>query len=86
MKFNNVDLTENAIILTRQHFADNAQGCIDEVLRGDVALASHVNQQDYFDDCNKRATMYLSGEHDHTFTFLQRAYWIQTGECVALLP
>jgi hypothetical protein len=28
----------------------------------------------------------LAGSYDHTLTFLQKAYWIQTGECVALLP
>jgi len=27
----------------------------------------------------------LAGKQDHTFTFLQRALWIQTGECVPLL-
>lgn len=86
MKFNNIELTEETVLLTRQHFADIMQGCIDEVLRGDVTLASHVDPKDYFDDCDKRANMYLSGEIDHNFTFLQRAYWIQTGDCVVMLP
>ena len=86
MKFNNVELTQETIIKTRQHFADNAQCCINEVLDGSVKLPDHVSNEDYFSDCRKRAERFLTGGGDHTFTFLQRAYWIQTGEMVALLP
>lgn len=86
MKFNNVELTQETILATRQHFADNRQACIDEILRGDVVLPSHNPQEEHFARLRQRAVDDLAGKHDHTWTFLQRAYWIQTGEMVALLP
>lgn len=79
-------LTNETIQVTRQWFADNSQACIDEVMSGDIVLPSHVNKVDYFASCRVRAVEHLSGKWDHTFTFLQRAHFIQTGECVALLP
>lgn len=85
-KFNNVELTQETILTTRKHFADNAQGCIDEVLSGNVVLPSHTSQDIYFKWQRQRMADSLDGFNDHTWTFLQRAYWIQTGECVALLP
>ena len=33
-----------------------------------------------------QAQDFLEGRHKMTFTFWQRAYAIQTGECIALLP
>lgn len=85
-KFNNVELSQETILATRKHFADNAQGCIDEVLSGGVVLPSHTDREEYFRKCRVRAVNHTVGSYDHTWTFLQRAYWIQTGECVALLP
>jgi hypothetical protein len=84
--FNNVELTPATMQATRQHFADNKQGQIDEILRGDVNLPSHNQQELHFARLRAMAKEDLAGTHDHTFTFLQRAYWIQTGESVALLP
>lgn len=81
--FNGTPLTDETINATRQWFADNAQACIDEAVRGDVRvndLAGYTAQQ------LERAASSLRGEGDHTFTFLQRAHYIQTGECVTLLP
>lgn len=86
MKFNNVELTQETILATRQHFADNAQGCISEVLSGEVKLPSQTDQKEYFRQQRVRAINHLAGNYDHTWTFLQRAYWIQTGDDVALLP
>jgi len=86
MKFNNVEITQETILATRQHFADIAQGCIDEVLRGDVKLPSHVDQEEYFRQQRVKRINTLAGNYDDTFTFLQRAYCIQTGEMIALLP
>lgn len=81
-----VKLTEQTMQAARQWFADNAQGCIDEVKRGDVILPKHTSQASYFEQCEKRKIQALAGEFDHTLTFLQHAHFIQTGECIALLP
>ena len=75
-------INDESMIATRQWFADNAQACIDEAVSGDVFvndLDSYVTWQ------RERATESMLGHHDHTFTFLQRAWFIQTGECIALL-
>lgn len=85
-KFNNTELTPATMQATRQHFADNKQAQIDEILSGAVKLPSHNPQELHFARLRADAKECLAGTFDHTFTFLQRAYWIQTGEMIALLP
>ena len=82
-KFNGVTLTTETIQSTRQWFADNAQACIDEAVSGDVKVNDLIG---YIERQEQRIDECLSGVWDQTFTFLQRAYYIQTGESVALLP
>lgn len=82
-KFNNLVLAPETIQATRQWFADNAQACIDEAVSGAVKvndLHGYIKSQERLIEED------LAGVWDHTFTFLQRAYYIQTGESVALLP
>lgn len=78
-----VQFTPETIAAARQSFADGAMACIEEVQSGAV----HVNDPEgYFAwrrECARRA---LAGEYDHSFAFWQRAVYIQTGECPALLP
>lgn len=81
-KFNGVELTQETITTTRQWFADNCQACINDAISG----AQKVNDLVYY--VNKKTEHKadaLSGKWDHTFSFLQRAHFVQTGECVALL-
>jgi hypothetical protein len=82
-QFNKVELTEESIQKTRKWFADNAIACIEEVKNGDVKVN---DRESYFAWRNEQAKEYIEGHSDHTLTFLQRAYFIQTGESVALLP
>lgn len=83
LKFNGLQLTEESILKTRNWFHDNSLACIEEVKSGKV----YVNDQEYYFNWRKEeAKEYLEGKSDHTLTFLQRAYYIQTGESVALLP
>lgn len=82
-RFNNVEITEQTMRSTRQHFAANALACIEEVKNGYVKVN---DRESYFAWCMQRHDDALAGKNDHTFTFLQRAYYLQTGECVALLP
>jgi hypothetical protein len=83
LKFNGVELTKESIQKTRKWFSDNAIACIEEVKSGKV----RVNDEEfYFNWRNKEAKEFMEGKHDFTVTFLQRAYFIQTGESVGLLP
>jgi hypothetical protein len=76
-------ITQETIRATRQWFADNAHACISEARSGAV----RVNDLPaYAAWCDERAAAALRGEYDHSLTFLQRATYIQTGDCPALLP
>ncbi|MED3792401.1 hypothetical protein P4571_08090 [Niallia alba] len=83
LNFNGVQLTEESIQETRKWFANNAIACIEEVKSGEV----YVNDREYyFTWREKEAKEYMEGKYDHVLVFLQRAYFIQTGESIALLP
>jgi len=86
MRFNGISLTDATIKATRQHFADIHTARIREVQNGAVKLPSHVSESEYFASCGRHAQESLNGMRDNSVTFLQRAYWIQTGKDVALLP
>jgi AICAR transformylase/IMP cyclohydrolase PurH len=87
-------------VAAHRHFADNARACIAEVESGAVKLGARDTQAEYdanvaqyFVDCRERAAMHdahangtASEEYRYSFAFLQKAHYIQTGECVALLP
>jgi hypothetical protein len=81
--FNGEQLTEETIQKTEKWFADNAIACIEEVKSGKVFANDH---ESYFKWMNDTAKEYIEGTYSVTVAFLQRAYFIQTGECVALLP
>jgi hypothetical protein len=81
-RFNGVELSAATIDRTRSHFADIGRRCIAEARDGTTRvndLARYVawREAGIADD--------LAGRNDHSFTFLQRAHWIQTGDCVLLL-
>ena len=85
-----VELTPESIIAARKELADNALACATAARnRSDVLQEGQfyvndlsrysVDQQRFANDC-------LAGRYDHTFTLLQRAYFLQTGISAALLP
>lgn len=76
-------LTPESIQAARQWFADNALACITEVESGAVRVNDPAR---YFTLQRESHADALAGKFDHTLTFQQRAYFIQTGECIALLP
>lgn len=81
--YNRVLITPKTLTETYKHFADIQQGCIDEVLNGRVRVN---DQKDYISKRKAEKEEYLNmNSSNYTFTFLQRAHWLQTGECVALL-
>lgn len=75
-------LNQKAIQAARQWCADNATACIAEAQSGEVFVNDLPS---YIDWQNKRAADALAGKFDSSFTLRQRAHFIQTGECVALL-
>lgn len=76
-------ITPETVTRTRQWFAENYQACIDEALSGEVFVN---NLPLYVEQMAKRKAEALSGRCDHTLAFRQKAVYIQTGECHAILP
>ena len=81
--FNNEKLTQTSIDKCIIEMIQNQQGCIDEVLSGEVRVNDKEN---YFKQCNVWADRYRNRDFKITLTFLQHTYYIQTGESIALLP
>mgnify|MGYP003640901139 CR=1 FL=1 len=76
-------ITESTIKETHKHFINIYKGCIDEVLSGEVKVN---DQKKYFENCNKAILKHEKGEGTNNLTFMQRAYYLQEGETIALLP
>jgi hypothetical protein len=77
-----VILTAETITATRRSIADNCKACIDEAKSGKVRvndLPSYIVQKRH------EAAGSLVGKHDHCLSFLQKAVYIQTNECVPLM-
>lgn len=82
MHVNGTKITDETILATRQWYADNAQACIDEARSG----ATRVNDLERYCAWREQCIVdSLAGNGDHTLAFIQRALFIQTGECVPLL-
>jgi hypothetical protein len=82
MMVNNVVITNESIEKTRQWFINNLLSCIIDTRIG----TQFVNDvEKYTDDSLSQIVDFQRGENDHTFTFQQRAYYIQTGDSVPLL-
>lgn len=77
-----VILSNETIDKTCQWYADNSQGCIDEVLSGKVS----VNDQDeYIKTKLADKHNYLTKNFDLSLAFYQKALYIQTGQNTAIL-
>jgi len=77
-----VILTVETIAATRRSFADNCKACIEEAQSGKVRvndLPSYIVQKRH------EAAGSLVGKNDNCLSFLQKAVYIQTDECVPLM-
>jgi len=82
MRVNNVEITEETIEKTRQHFIDIHRACIADAVRG----RTKVNDlEKYLQSEEDRIFLLEEGLSDHTVTFVQAALWIQTGGCVGII-
>lgn len=82
MRINGTDITAATIEATREHFAQISRDCINEVQEGRLS----VNDIEGYIAWHKKAIADgVAGLGDHSLTFMQRAYWLQTGDCPALL-
>ena len=75
--------SNEAILAARYWFASNCYACIAQAMNGTFEVNDLTM---YKATQTKSADDYLSGKFDKTFTLLQRAWYIQTGESVPLLP
>lgn len=80
-----VILTKDTIVKTREWFIQNELGCIAEVESGEVYLNPEYGFDRYKGDCLSNIEKIKQGEWDHSLTFVQRAYYIQSGKSVGLL-
>lgn len=81
--FNGEELTEESILKARKWFSDNRLACIEEVKSGKVKI--YCDKEEFYEREKRNSKDFLDGVNDYTLTFLQRAYFIQTGKSVALL-
>jgi len=79
-KYNGIALKLEDILKTRIYFYELCLDCIKEAQENQ----SVNNIQEYTEYEMNEARKYLEGKHDNTFTFLQRAYFLKTGESVPL--
>lgn len=71
-----VTITPETISRTRAHFADNQRECIKDAQSGEM----YVNDLNNYIKYTLETIAHIeAGGWDHTFTFLQRAHWLQTG-------
>ena len=80
--FNGIELAEESILKARKIFSDNCLACIEDVKSGKSQI--YCNKEEFYKREERNSKDYLAGINDNTFTFLQRVYYIQTGESVAL--
>lgn len=92
MKFNGVEITQETIVRTRRYFADNCTLCAASAVEYDSIPKDQLQEGKFFvndlagyiADRQAVALDFIEGKNDNSFTFWQRAHWLQTGECVAL--
>ena len=93
MKFAGIELTQETILLTRQHFAGIYEKCIESAVEYHSMPVEELSAGQFFVNdltgylAQQRALIAetIAGQHDVNFTFLQRAHSLQTGDCIALL-
>lgn len=83
MHFNGTKILPETITKTRQFFIDNCEKCKQNAING-IDRVNDLEKYILWKDA--MISEYENGINDHTFTFLQRAYYIQTGETIAFLP
>lgn len=75
-------LTKQDIETTCKWYADNAQGCIEEVLAGDVVVN---DKSSYIAYQKQNITEYETGNFEPWLGFWQQAIYLKTGESISIL-
>ena len=81
MKFNNVEITPETFEATKQYFIDLNKELIRQVKSDELIVNNPDNYVQWKQD---NIEYYKNLENTINFTFLQRAYFIQTGDCLPL--
>ena len=77
LKFNGKEITPETVQKTIEHYIELYKDCIKEVEDGVVKVNA---PQSYCKRLEEAICELERGEFTVTFTFLQTAYWLQTGE------
>ena len=81
--FNGKEIPQNIIEETKQYFINLNKECIKGAENGEF----HVNDlESYIKQCLEYIENMEKKTDNFSFTFLQQAYFLMTGESVALLP
>ncbi len=75
-------LTSESIAAARQWYADNFRAMLADAESGRVSVNDLASYRAWCERCAEQA---LTSDR-LSFALLQRAHYIQTGKCVALLP
>jgi len=81
--FNGEKLTPEIIEETKQWYVDLYNACIKEAVSGEVRVN---NLQSYVEWQEKCISDIVEGRQRISLSFLQQAYYLQTGKSIALLP
>ena len=68
-----VEITQETLLTTNKHFADNQQRCINEAVSGEVFVN---NLESYVKQCEDRKKVLLSGDFNLWLGYWQQAYYI----------
>lgn len=86
---NGVEITAETVFRTRRHFAElqlaSARDYYGPGKRGEQPGHPAADLKRWRARDWERLKAGLRGESDHTLTFIQRALYLQTGDCPALL-
>ena len=76
--------TDNKFVIkTREHFGNLCNSLIKDVKGGLLIVNDPIKYIDWQQDSYNRI---MNGEYDHTFTHMQYAVYLETGETRPLLP
>jgi hypothetical protein len=81
MTVNGIQLTKETILKTRLWFVQNDLNCIRGAVKGEFRVN---NLKEYNEWRMRKAIQRLVGNDRPSLAFLQRALYIQTGECVPI--
>lgn len=80
-----VTLSKETILKTREQAIQICIDCVEEVLSGEVYLNPEYGILRYTNEQQCEMFEIELGNHDHYLSFIQKAYYIQSGKSIPIL-